>query len=158
MHKILFIGLGTMGYPIAGHLSKTNNVTVYNRTTSKSKKWIEDFNGEILLNLSEIDSHYDFVISCIGNDEDLIEITTAENGCFKLLSNNSIFIDHSTVSPKLVKTINTEASNLGLTFLDAPISGGEAGAINGALSIMVGGSLESFNKSEKLLQTYGKKN
>jgi 3-hydroxyisobutyrate dehydrogenase-like beta-hydroxyacid dehydrogenase len=157
MHKILFIGLGTMGYPMAGHLSKTNNVTVYNRTTSKSKKWIEDFNGTILLNLSEIDSHYDFVISCIGNDEDLIEITTAENGCFKLLSYNSIFIDHSTVSPKLVKTINTEASNLGLTFLDAPISGGEAGAINGALSIMVGGSLESFNKSEKLLQAYGKK-
>ncbi|MDC3263141.1 NAD(P)-dependent oxidoreductase [Pelagibacterales bacterium] len=157
MHKILFIGLGTMGYPMAGHLSKTNNVTVYNRTTSKSKEWIEDFNGTILLNLSEIDSHYDFVISCIGNDEDLIEITTAENGCFKLLSYNSIFIDHSTVSPKLVKTINTEASNLGLTFLDAPISGGEAGAINGALSIMVGGSLESFNKSEKLLQTYGKK-
>ena len=146
-----------MGYPMAGHLSKTNNVTVYNRTTSKSKKWIEDFNGTILLNLSEIDSHYDFVISCIGNDEDLIEITTAENGCFKLLSYNSIFIDHSTVSPKLVKTINTEASNLGLTFLDAPISGGEAGAINGALSIMVGGILESFNKSEKLLQTYGKK-
>ena len=146
-----------MGYPMAGHLSKTNNVTVYNRTTSKSKKWIEDFNGTILLNLSEIDSHYDFVISCIGNDEDLIEITTAENGCFKLLSYNSIFIDHSTVSPKLVNTINTEASNLGLTFLDAPISGGEAGAINGALSIMVGGSLESFNKSEKLLQTYGKK-
>ena len=146
-----------MGYPMAGHLSKTNNVTVYNRTTSKSKKWIEDFNGTILLNLSEIDSHYDFVISCIGNDEDLIEITTAENGCFKSLSYNSIFIDHSTVSPKLVKTINTEASNLGLTFLDAPISGGEAGAINGALSIMVGGSLESFNKSEKLLQTYGKK-
>ena len=146
-----------MGYPMAGHLSKTNNVTVYNRTTSKSKKWIEDFNGTILLNLSEIDSHYDFVISCIGNDEDLIEITTAENGCFKLLSYNSIFIDHSTVSPKLVKTINTQASNLGLTFLDAPISGGEAGAINGALSIMVGGSLESFNKSEKLLQTYGKK-
>lgn len=142
---------------MAGHLSKTNNVTVYNRTTSKSKKWIEDFNGTILLNLSEIDSHYDFVISCIGNDEDLIEITIAENGCFKLLSYNSIFIDHSTVSPKLVKTINTEASNLGLTFLDAPISGGEAGAINGALSIMVGGSLESFNKSEKLLQTYGKK-
>jgi 3-hydroxyisobutyrate dehydrogenase-like beta-hydroxyacid dehydrogenase len=157
MHKILFIGLGTMGYPMAGHLSKTNNVTVYNRTTSKSKNWIEDFNGTILLNLCEIDSHYDFVISCIGNDEDLIEITTAENGCFKSLSYNSIFIDHSTVSPKLVKTINTEASNLGLTFLDAPISGGEAGAINGALSIMVGGSLESFNKSEKLLQTYGKK-
>ena len=157
MHKILFIGLGTMGYPMAGHLSKTNNVTVYNRTISKSKKWIEDFNGEILLNLSEIDSHYDFVISCIGNDEDLIEITTAENGCFKLLSYNSIFIDHSTVSPKLVKTINTEASNLGLTFLDAPISGGEAGAINGVLSIMVGGNLKSFNKSEKLLQAYGKK-
>ena len=146
-----------MGYPMAGHLSKTNDVTVYNRTISKSKKWIEDFNGVLLLNLSEINSHYDFVISCIGNDDDLIEITTSENGCFKSLSGNSIFIDHSTVSPKLVKAINIEASNLGLTFLDAPISGGEVGAINGALSIMVGGDLESFNKSEKLLQAYGKK-
>ena len=157
MHKILFIGLGTMGYPMAGHLSKTNDVTVYNRTTSKSKKWIKDFNGVLLLNLSEIKSNYDFVISCVGNDNDLIEITTAENGCFKSLSDNSIFIDHSTVSPKLVKAINIEASHLGLTFLDAPISGGEVGATNGALSIMVGGDLESFNKSEKLLQAYGKK-
>jgi 3-hydroxyisobutyrate dehydrogenase len=138
MHKILFIGLGTMGYPMAGHLSKINDVTVYNRTLSKSQKWIKDHDGKLLSKLSEIEEEFDFIISCIGNDDDLIEITTSKNGCFKLLNKDSIFIDHSTVSPKLVKKIFKEAKEVGVNFLDAPISGGEAGAINGALSIMIG--------------------
>ncbi len=157
MHKILFIGMGTMGYPMAGHLSKTNSVTVYNRTVSKSQSWIKDYNGQLISKLSEIESPFDFVVSCIGNDDDLIDITTSENGCFRLLNNNSIFIDHSTVSPKLVKSISNEALKVGIKFLDAPISGGEVGAINGALSIMVGGDLKSFDDSKKLLQAYGKK-
>jgi 3-hydroxyisobutyrate dehydrogenase len=157
MHKILFIGLGTMGYPMAGHLSKINDVTVYNRTLSKSQKWIKDHDGKLLSKLSEIEEEFDFIISCIGNDDDLIEITTSKNGCFKLLNKDSIFIDHSTVSPKLVKKIFKEAKEVGVNFLDAPISGGEAGAINGALSIMIGGELKSFKDSEELLQAYGKK-
>ena len=157
MHKILFIGLGTMGYPMAGHLSKINEVTVYNRTLSKSQKWIKEHNGKFISKLSEIEERFDFVISCIGNDNDLIEITTSKNGCFKNLNRDSIFIDHSTVSPKLVKKISEDAEKVGIKFLDAPISGGEAGAINGALSIMIGGNSKTFNDSEKLLQAYGKK-
>ena len=146
-----------MGYPMAGHLSKINDVTVYNRTLSKSQKWIKDHDGKLLSKLSEIEEEFDFIISCIGNDDDLIEITTSKNGCFKLLNKDSIFIDHSTVSPKLVKKIFKEAKEVGVNFLDAPISGGEAGAINGALSIMIGGELKSFKDSEELLQAYGKK-
>ncbi|MGY9007224.1 MAG: NAD(P)-dependent oxidoreductase [Candidatus Pelagibacterales bacterium] len=157
MHKILFIGLGTMGYPMAGHLSKINEVTVYNRTVSKSQKWIKEHNGKFISKLSEIEERFDFVISCIGNDNDLIEITTSKNGCFKNLNRDSIFIDHSTVSPKLVKKISEDAEKVGIKFLDAPISGGEAGAINGALSIMIGGKLKTYNDSEELLQAYGKK-
>ncbi len=146
-----------MGYPMAGHLSKINDVTVYNRTLSKSQKWIKDHDGKLLSKLSEIEEEFDFIISCIGNDDDLIEITTSKNGCFKLLNKDSIFIDHSTVSPKLVKKIFKEAKEVGVNFLDAPISGGEAGAINGALSIMIGGELKSFKDSEELLRAYGKK-
>ena len=146
-----------MGYPMAGHLSKINDVTVYNRTLSKSQKWIKDHDGKLLSKLSEIEEEFDFIISCIGNDDDLIEITTSKNGCFKLLNKDSIFIDHSTVSPKLVKKIFKEAKEVGVNFLDAPISGGEAGAINGALSIMTGGELKSFKDSEELLRAYGKK-
>ena len=157
MHKILFIGLGTMGYPMAGHLSKINEVTVCNRTLSKSQQWIEDYNGKFISKLSEAEERFDFVISCIGNDNDLIDITTSKNGYFKNLNRNSIFIDHSTVSPKLVKKISDEAEKVGIKFLDAPISGGEAGAINGSLSIMIGGNSKTFNDSEKLLQAYGKK-
>ena len=146
-----------MGYPMAGHLSKINEVTVYNRTVSKSQKWIKEHNGKLISKLSEIEERFDFVISCIGNDNDLIEITTSKNGCFKNLNRDSIFIDHSTVSPKLVKKISEDAEKVGIKFLDAPISGGEAGAINGALSIMIGGKLKTYNDSEELLQAYGKK-
>ena len=146
-----------MGYPMAGHLSKINDVTVYNRTLSKSQKWIKDHDGKLLSKLSEIEEEFDFIISCIGNDDDLIEITTSKNGCFRLLNKDSIFIDHSTVSPKLVKKISKEAKKVGINFLDAPISGGEAGATNGALSVMIGGELKSFKDSEELLQAYGKK-
>ena len=146
-----------MGYPMAGHLSKINEVTVYNRTVSKSQKWIKEHNGKFISKLSEIEERFDFVISCIGNDNDLIEITTSKNGCFKNLNRDSIFIDHSTVSPKLVKKISEDAEKVGIKFLDAPISGGEAGAINGALSIMIGGKLKTYNDSEELLQAYGKK-
>ena len=146
-----------MGYPMAGHLSKINDVTVYNRTLSKSQKWIKDHDGKLLSKLSEIEEEFDFIISCVGNDGDLIEITTSKNGCFRLLNKDSIFIDHSTVSPKLVKKISKEAKKVGINFLDAPISGGEAGATNGALSVMIGGELKSFKDSEELLQAYGKK-
>ena len=157
MPKILFIGLGTMGYPMAGHLSRGNDVTVYNRSRLKADNWIKEYKGNLITNLSELNDPFDYIISCVGNDNDLQEITISSLGCFKNLNSETVFIDHSTVSPKIVKLINKEALKLGIQFLDAPISGGEAGAINGALSIMVGGNLSSFEKSRKVLQSYGKK-
>ena len=157
MPKILFIGLGTMGYPMAGHLSQGNNVTVYNRSRFKADNWIKEYKGELITSLSEMNDTFDYIISCVGKDNDLEEITISSFGCFKNLKSETVFIDHSTVSPKIVKLINKEAIKLGIQFLDAPISGGEAGAINGALSIMVGGNLSSFEKSRKVLQSYGKK-
>ena len=111
----------------------------------------------MITNLSELNDPFDYIISCVGNDNDLEEITISSSGCFKNLNSETVFIDHSTVSPKIVKLINKEALKLGIQFLDAPISGGEAGAINGALSIMVGGNLSSFEKSREVLQSYGKK-
>ena len=157
MPKILFIGLGTMGYPMAGHLSRSNDVTVYNRSRLKADNWIKEYKGNLITNLSELNDPFDYIISCVGNDNDLEEITISSSGCFKNLNSETVFIDHSTVSPKIVKLINKEALKLGIQFLDAPISGGEAGAINGALSIMVGGNLSSFEKSREVLQSYGKK-
>ena len=157
MPKILFIGLGTMGYPMAGHLSRSNDVTVYNRSRLKADNWIKEYKGNLITNLSELNDPFDYIISCVGNDNDLEEITISSLGCFKNLNSETVFIDHSTVSPKIVKLINKEALKLGIQFLDAPISGGEAGAINGALSIMVGGNLSSFEKSREVLKSYGKK-
>ena len=157
MPKILFIGLGTMGYPMAGHLSRGNDVTVYNRSRLKADNWIKEYKGSLITDLSELNDSFDYIISCVGNDNDLEEITISSFGCFKNLNSETVFIDHSTVSPKIVKLINKEALKLGIQFLDAPISGGEAGAINGALSIMVGGNLSSFEKSKEVLLSYGKK-
>ena len=157
MPKILFIGLGTMGYPMAGHLSRSNDVTVYNRSRLKADNWVKEYKGNLITNLSELNDPFDYIISCVGNDNDLQEITISSLGCFKNLNSETVFIDHSTVSPKIVKLINKEALKLGIQFLDAPISGGEAGAINGALSIMVGGNLSSFEKSKEVLHSYGKK-
>ena len=157
MPKVLFIGLGTMGYPMAGHLSKNYEVTVYNRTVSKSIKWIDNYEGLYTEDLKSYEVNYDYVISCIGNDEELIEITTSNNGCFSYLNKNTIYIDHSTVSPKVVKLIAQEAYKKNILFFDAPISGGEAGAVKGKLSIMVGGNKDRFTEAEKLMQVYGKK-
>ena len=146
-----------MGFPMAGYLSKFNDVTVYNRSKEKIDKWLSIYDGNSIKSLSEVNKEYDFVISCIGNDNDLQNITTSENGCLDQLKDNSIFIDHSTVSPKLVLKLEKTFAERKVNFLDAPISGGQSGAENGTLSIMVGGNKQSFIKSEKVLKSYGKK-
>ena len=157
MHKILFIGIGTMGFPMAGYLSKNNDVSVYNRSKEKVEKWLSTYKGHSLNSLTEINKDYDFIISCIGNDNDLKDITISESGCLNLLKKDSIFIDHSTVSPKLVIDLEKKFSEKKIHFLDAPVSGGQSGAENGTLSIMVGGHKQAFTKSEELLKSYGKK-
>ena len=157
MFKILFIGIGKMGFPMAGYLSKFNKVTVYNRSKEKIDKWLSIYEGKSIKSLSEINKEYDFVISCIGNDDDLQDITISKNGCLDQLKENSIFIDHSTVSPKLVLKLEKSFAERKVNFLDAPISGGQSGAENGSLSIMVGGNKQSFIRSEEVLKSYGKK-
>ena len=146
-----------MGFPMAGYLSKFNDVTVYNRSKEKIDKWLSIYDGKSIKSLSEVNKEYDFVISCIGNDNDLQNITISENGCLDQLKENSIFIDHSTVSPKLVIKLEKAFAEKKVNFLDAPISGGQSGAENGTLSIMVGGNKQSFIRSEEILKSYGKK-
>ena len=154
MFNILFIGIGNMGFPMAGYLSQKHKVTIFNRSKEKQKRWITEYNGEILDDLKSINKDYDFIISCIGNDSDLEEII---NHSFDNLQKESVFIDHSTVSPETVIKLAKRLNGKSVYLLDAPVSGGQAGAENGALSIMVGGDLDAFKKSKPVMDLYGKK-
>ena len=154
MFNILFIGIGNMGFPMAGYLSQKHKVTIFNRSKEKQKRWITEYNGEILDDLKSINKNYDFVISCVGNDSDLEEII---NHSFDNLQKKSVFIDHSTVSPETVIKLSKRLNSKSVYLLDAPVSGGQAGAENGALSIMVGGDLDAFKKSKPVMDLYGKK-
>ena len=146
-----------MGSPMAGYLSKKHDVSIYNRTKSKCDNWIKNNKGKVIDKLSETNQKYDFIISCVGNDEDLKEITSIDKGCLNSLKEKSIFIDHSTVSPRIVREVEKSLENLGVSFLDAPISGGQAGAEKGQLSIMIGGSEKAYERSIEILGSYGKK-
>ena len=156
--NVAFIGLGTMGYPMAGHLSKSNrfNLKVFNRSPQKAAAWSKDYEGEVSSSIKEAVIDADFVITCTGRDEDMMEIVFAEQGIITHLKKGSIFIDHTTTSYKLAKHLNESLSSKGVSFIDAPVSGGEAGAINGALSVMVGGSKGVLDESEELINTYSK--
>ena len=154
MFNILFIGIGNMGFPMAGYLSQKHKVTIFNRSKEKQKRWITEYNGEILDDLKSINKDYDFIISCVGNDSDLEEII---DHSFDNLQKESVFIDHSTVSPETVIKLAKRLNGKSVYLLDAPVSGGQAGAENGALSIMVGGDLDAFKKSKPVMDLYGKK-
>ena len=154
MFNILFIGIGNMGFPMAGYLSQKHKVTIFNRSKEKQKRWVTEYNGEILDDLKSINKDYDFIISCVGNDSDLEEII---NHSFDNLQKESVFIDHSTVSPETVIKLAKRLNGKSVYLLDAPVSGGQAGAENGALSIMVGGDLDAFKKSKPVMDLYGKK-
>ncbi len=157
INNITFIGLGVMGYPMAGHLIKNNfNVTVYNRTTSKAKKWVEEYGGLMSETPELASKHADLIFICVGRDEDLREVIEGENGIFKNLKNNSIIIDHTTASANIAREYYKKCKNMNSSFLDAPVSGGQAGAENGKLSIMVGGDKEPFDKVKPILECYGK--
>ncbi len=154
MFNILFIGIGNMGFPMAGYLSQKHKVTIFNRSKEKQKRWVTEYNGEILDDLKSINKDYDFIISCVGNDSDLEDII---NHSFDNLQKESVFIDHSTVSPETVIKLAKRLNGKSVYLLDAPVSGGQAGAENGALSIMVGGDLDAFKKSKSVMDLYGKK-
>ena len=157
MAKIAFLGLGVMGYPMAGHLATAGHkVTVYNRTISKAKKWISEFNGAMAETPAKSVDNADFVMSCVGNDSDLLDITLGKNGAFAQMKKGSVFIDHTTVSAKVTEELYQKSQSLGINFIDAPISGGQAGAENGALSIMCGGDEPDYVRVEPILEVYSK--
>ncbi len=156
--NVAFIGLGVMGYPMAGYISKAgHNVTVFNRTKSKAEKWINEYKGKMADTPAKAAEGADFIFTCVGNDNDLREVATGENGLFKTAKAGSIFIDNSTVSAEVSRQLNKEANDKGFSFLDAPISGGQAGAEGGILTVMVGGDEEVFKKAEPVIECYSKK-
>ena len=157
MNNVAFIGLGVMGFPMAGHLAIAgHNVTVYNRSSDKAKKWMSEYKGKIAATPAEAAEGADFIMSCVGNDDDLREVTLGKDGAFSKIRKGSVFIDHTTVSTTVTKELFDTASQMEFDYIDAPISGGQAGAENGMLSIMCGGDQQAFDKAKSILEIYSK--
>ena len=155
--KTAFIGLGVMGYPMAGHLKKAGHqVTVYNRTASKADQWVQEYGGMKASTPADASKEAEFVMACVGNDDDLREITCGTNGAFSGMSQGSVFIDHTTVSAKVTRELSENAAEQGFSFLDAPISGGQAGAENGMLTVMVGGDPTAFERAQPVMDAYSR--
>ena len=158
MSKVSFIGLGVMGYPMAGHISKAgHDVTVFNRTTSKAEKWTKEYGGKFAKSPMEAVKDSDFIFSCVGNDNDLREVTIGENGLLKSAKKNCVYVDNTTASAEIARELYKKAKDSGFQFLDAPVSGGQAGAENGALTVMIGGDEDAFKKASPVIDSYSKK-
>jgi len=156
--KVSFIGLGVMGYPMAGYISKAgHNVTVFNRTKTKAEKWVKTYKGQVSNSPAEAAKDADFIFTCVGNDNDLREVTFGEKGIFKTIKKKAIYIDNTTASAKIAIKLYKSSKAHGWGFLDAPVSGGQAGAENGALTVMIGGDKEDFEKAKDVIDCYSKK-
>jgi len=157
-NKVAFIGLGVMGFPMAGYISKAgHDVTVYNRTAAKAEKWAQTYKGKTASTPAEAAKEADFVFTCVGNDNDLKEVTTGSEGAFQNVKKGAVFIDNTTASAKVARELFNIATEKGFGFLDAPVSGGQAGAENGALTVMVGGEESDYKKAEPVIDCYSKK-
>jgi 3-hydroxyisobutyrate dehydrogenase len=157
MAKLAFLGLGVMGYPMAGHLkSAGHDVTVFNRTAAKAEKWVAEHGGQLGATPKEAAQGADLVMACVGNDDDLRSVCLGDDGAFAAMAEGSIFVDHTTVSAAVTRELHDAAALKGIAFVDAPVSGGQAGAENGALSIMCGGAEESYAKAEAVIGAYAK--
>jgi len=155
--NVSFIGLGVMGYPMAGHLQNNGyNVTVYNRTTVKAEKWVEKYKGSMAKTPGEASQNSEIVFMCVGRDEDIIEVMEGENGILSKVTEGSIIVDHTTASAEIARNYYQKLKDKKLSFLDAPVSGGQAGAENGVLSIMIGGDEKDYNTVKPVLTSYGK--
>ena len=155
--NVSFVGLGVMGYPMAGHLKKNGyNVTVFNRTESKAKKWVEEHGGQMGKTPNEASLNAEIVFMCVGRDEDIIEVMEGDNGILSSAKEGLIIVDHTTASAEIARTYFAKLQKRNVAFLDAPISGGQVGAENGALSIMIGGEENDFEVVKPVLQSYGK--
>ncbi len=157
MAKIAFLGLGVMGYPMAGHLvAAGHDVTVYNRTSAKAEAWVAQHGGKSALTPKAAAKDADFVFACVGNDDDLRGVCIGEDGAFSSMSAGAIFVDHTTVSAAVTRELYSAAKAAGVSFVDAPISGGQAGAENGQLSVMCGGDQAAYDQAEAVIAAYSK--
>lgn len=156
--QISFIGLGVMGYPMAGHLKKAgHDVCVYNRTKEKAMKWADDYNGRYANTPKEAAIDAKIVFVCVGNDDDVRSVVYGEEGVISGMSAGCILVDHTTTSANLARELDQETQKHSIEFLDAPVSGGQAGAENGALTVMIGGKENTYSKVESVLECYAKK-
>jgi len=157
MAKCAFLGLGVMGYPMAGHLAAAgHDVTVFNRTAAKAEEWVAQHGGAKALTPCAAADGAEFVMSCVGNDDDLRSICLGDDGAFLGMKPGAVFIDHTTVSAAVTRELYAAADAIAVSFVDAPISGGQAGAENGQLSVMCGGDQGAFDCSEPIMQAYSK--
>ncbi|MBB3560273.1 3-hydroxyisobutyrate dehydrogenase-like beta-hydroxyacid dehydrogenase [Rhizobium sp. BK512] len=158
MAKVAFIGLGVMGFPMAGHLKTKggHDVTVYNRTSEKAAAWAEKFSGKSAPTPAEAADGCDFVFVCVGNDDDLRQVTSGENGVLKSMKRGSVLIDNTTASAEVARELYEAAKAKGVDFIDAPVSGGQAGAENGVLTVMCGGDEAVFEKAKPVIDAYAR--
>lgn len=157
MAKVAFIGLGVMGYPMAGHLVKAgHSVVVWNRTPAKADRWVEQHKGEKASIPKAAASGADFVMACVGNDDDLRSVVYGETGAFAGMAKGAIFVDHTTASADVARELHAKAKAAGFGFIDAPVSGGQAGAENGQLTIMCGGDVGDYERVKPVIQAYAK--
>jgi 3-hydroxyisobutyrate dehydrogenase-like beta-hydroxyacid dehydrogenase len=158
MAKIAFLGLGVMGYPMAGHLLKKggHDVTVYNRSAAKAQQWVKEHGGKSAATPREAAKDCDFVMMCVGNDDDVRSVVYGDNGVLAGIRKGAILVDHTTASATVAREVFEKSKSLGVGFIDAPVSGGQAGAVNGQLGIMCGGEPATFDKAKPVLDVYAK--
>jgi 3-hydroxyisobutyrate dehydrogenase len=158
MAKVAFLGLGVMGFPMAGHLAKKggHEVTVFNRTSAKATAWADKFGGRTAPTPEAAAEGQDFVMACVGNDDDLRAVTIGAGGAFAGMKSGAVFVDHTTASAEVARELSAAAAKAGFKFIDAPVSGGQAGAENGALTVMCGGSADAYASAEPVIAAYAK--
>jgi 3-hydroxyisobutyrate dehydrogenase len=158
MAKVAFLGLGVMGFPMAGHLRNKggHDVTVYNRTGAKAQTWVQQNGGQSAATPKAAAEGQDFVMCCVGNDNDLRDVTLGPNGAFHGTKKGAVFVDHTTASAEIARELYAEAKTRGFEFIDAPVSGGQAGAENGVLTVMCGGDAEPYARAEKVIAAYAR--
>ncbi|MTH80076.1 NAD(P)-dependent oxidoreductase [Paracoccus aestuariivivens] len=157
MARVAFLGLGVMGFPMAGHLAgRGHEVTVWNRSPAKAQAWAEKYGGKVAATAADAARNADFVMACVGNDDDLRQVCIGPDGAFSGMGQGAVFVDHTTVSAAVTRELAGIAADQGIGFVDAPVSGGQAGAENGQLSVMCGGDPADYSRAEPVIAAYAK--